>query len=163
MRNFSVRYPAIACAFALVGLAVLGDGFPPPPEEPITVAVLPLGLSQQARELYPQLAERQVGFGIHNILVEHLHASGWFRLVEEKQGVIDDLLNRQWVASSGAVSADSAVRFGHLQGAQYVLYGEVYDFGVHRTQRKRWETSIAIQIRLVEVESSIFIPATGRI
>lgn len=129
--------------------------------EPVPIAVLPLGLSAETSRRYPQLAERNVGFGIHNMLVNHLYDTGRFRFVEDKPEVVEDLLERQWTASTGAVSAESAVRYGRLLGARHVLYGEVYDFSTRRLGRKRAETRIALQIRLVDVETSEYVPASG--
>lgn len=127
----------------------------------IPIAVLPLGLTARTAERYPQLADHNVGLGVHNVLVNHLYDSGRFRFVEEKKEVVDDLLERQWVATSGAVSPESAVSYGRLLGARYVLYGEVYDFSVRRVKKKVGETRIALQIRLVDVETSEYVPAAG--
>ncbi len=127
----------------------------------VPIAVLPLGLAAATAERYPQLAERNVGLGIHNMLVDRLYDSGRFRMVEDKQEVVDDLVNRQWMAASGGVSKDSAVRHGQLLGARWVIYGEVYDFSSQPVTRKRSETRISLQIRLVNVETSEYIPASG--
>jgi curli biogenesis system outer membrane secretion channel CsgG len=136
------------------------QGAAPAPAE-IPVAVLPLGLTAETTQRYPQLAERGVGFGIHDMLVNHLFDRGGFRFVEDKPEVVKDLMDRQWVASTGAVSAESAVRYGRLLGARYTLYGEVYDFSTRRLGRKAAETRISIQIRLIDVETSEFVPASG--
>lgn len=128
---------------------------------PIPIAVLPLGLTEATSARYPQLAERSVGLGVHNLLVDHLFDTGRFRFVEEKPEVVADLIDRQWVSSTGAVSAESAVRHGRLLGARYVLYGEVYDFGLQRLGTAAAETRISIQIRLVDVETSEYLPASG--
>lgn len=128
---------------------------------PIPIAVLPLGLSDETRRRYPQLSERNVGFGVHNMLVEDLYDTGRFRFVEDKPEVVEDLLNRQWVASTGAVDTDSAVRYGRLLGARYVVYGEVYDFATRRVKRRTAETRIGIQLRLVDVETTEYVPASA--
>ncbi len=127
----------------------------------VPIAVLPLGLTAATAERYPQLAERNVGLGIHNMLVDRLYDSGRFRMVEDKQEVVDDLVNRQWMAASGGVSKESAVRHGQLLGARWVIYGEVYDFSSQPLTKKRSETRISLQIRLVNVETSEYIPASG--
>jgi len=147
--------PAIeATADAAEGLAETGD-------ERIPVAVLPLGLTATTSERYPQLAERNVGLGVHNMLVERLFDTGRFRFVEEKPDVVADLLDRQWVSSTGAVSAETAVEHGRLLGARYVLYGEVYDFGLRTLGSAAAETRVAVQVRLVDVETSEYVPASG--
>lgn len=132
-----------------------------PGEDRIPVAVLPLGLTETTSRRYPQLAERNVGLGVHNMLVNHLYDTGRFRFVEEKPDVVADLLDRQWVSSTGAVSAETAVAHGRLLGARYVLYGEVYDFGLRTLGTATAETRIAVQVRLVDVETSEYVPASG--
>lgn len=132
-----------------------------PADDRIPVAVLPLGLTSTTSERYPQLAERNVGLGVHNMLVEHLYDTGRFRFVEEKPDVVADLLDRQWVSSTGAVSAETAVEHGRLLGARYVLYGEVYDFGLRALGSAAAEIRIAVQVRLVDVETSEYVPASG--
>ena len=131
-------------------------------EEPIPVAVLPLGLTAETHERYPQLADSNVGFGIHNMLVNQLFDTGRFRLVEDKKEVVEDLVERQWQSSTGAVGEDSAVEYGKLLGARYVLYGEIYDFSTRRARKKLWETRISLQVRLVDVETSEYVPASGK-
>lgn len=156
-----------ACIIALVSL--LPAGLAGTQEEPsaegdgerVPVAVLPLGLTDAAHARYPQLAERSVGFGLHSMLVNHLYDAGRFRFVEDKPEVVEDLLERQWVAASGAVDKSSAVRHGRLLGARYVIYGEVYDFSVRRLRKKKAETRISVQVRWVDVETSEYVPASG--
>lgn len=169
------RKPFLNPVLTLALAAVLGtaahlvaESVDPSPEGPshdadarVPVAVLPLGLTEKTAERYPQLADRNVGFGIHDMLVDRLYDTGRFRLVEEKQEVIDDLLNRQWIAASGGVSKESAVSYGKLLGARYVLYGEVYDFSSQPVSKKVVETRIALQVRLVDVETSEYVPASG--
>lgn len=141
--------------------AVAADGAPPAAAAPIPIAVLPLGLTDETRRHYPQLSDRGVGFGVHNMLVDQLYDTGRFRFVEEKSEVVEDLLNRQWVASTGAVDAASAVAYGNLLGARFVVYGEVFDFGVRTINRKLVETRIALQVRIVDVETTEYVPASG--
>lgn len=144
---------------ALLLLAWASLGADPPPKP--AIAVLPLGLTADTHARYPQLAERSVGFGLHNLLVEELAKVGRFRFVEEKKEVVEDLLERQWLAASGAVAAESAVAYGKLTGARYVVYGEVVDFATRQLKRRRAETRISVQIRWVDVETSEYVPASG--
>ena len=168
MRNVILLLTVLAAGVWTIG-AAWGDPAPPADQAAgssggdgrMTVAVLPLGLTAATAERYPQLAERNVGFGVHNMLVERLYDTGRFRMVEDKQEVIEDLVNRQWMAASGGVSKDSAVRHGQLLGARYVIYGEVYEFSSQKVKKKVSETRVALQIRLVDVETSEYVPASG--
>ncbi len=171
---------AAVVAFAVLALPTAGPlaCLPAPPQDqpppatapsqaaaasrPIPIAVLPLGLTDETRRRYPQLAYKNVGFGIHNLLVERLYDTGRFRFVEDKPEVVEDLLNRQWMASTGAVDATSAVRYGQLLGARFVVYGEVSGFGTRKIKRREAETWISIQVRIVDVETSEYVPASGK-
>lgn len=134
----------------------------------IAAAVLPLGLSREAAERYPKLRELAVGLGVHNILVDTLYDAKCFTLVESREDVLQEILKRQWADAAGLLSQDSAIERGKLTGARYILYGEVYDFGVSSRGesvglvRRRTDTiHVGVQIRMVSVESGEFVPASG--
>jgi hypothetical protein len=42
-----------------------------------------------------------------------------------------------------------------------VVYGEVFDFATRKVNRKEVSTRIGIQVRMVDVETSEYVPATG--
>lgn len=132
------------------------------------VVVLPLGLSKDAAERYPKLRELAVGLGVHNILVDTLYQTGGFTLVEGKANVVKEIMKLQWAHASGIMSEETAIEHGRLTGAKYIVYGEVYDFGVssHGATvgfvRRRTDTiHIGIQIRMVSIERGDYIPASG--
>jgi curli biogenesis system outer membrane secretion channel CsgG len=134
-------------------------GFPDPAAGPYPVAVVPLGLSETTSERYPQLAERNVGLGVHNMLDEHLQENGKFHLVEADPEILD-LIDRYWVAGA-ASDPSAAVHQGRLRGARFVIYGEVFKFSTRKLGHKRAEAEIAIQIKLVDVETLEYVPAHG--
>ncbi len=135
---------------------------------PRTVAaVLPLGLSTRAAEKYPHLLRQDVGFGVHNRVVDTLYETGRFRFVEEKKKVIKDVMDRQWMSSAGMVDQAAAVRMGRMLGARKVIYGEIYDYAQGGEQirgfsaRTNLNTRVGVQIRLVDVETLEYVPASG--
>lgn len=135
---------------------------------PKTVAaVLPLGLSARAAAAYPHLLTKDVGLGIHNRVVETLFDTNRFRFVEEKPEVVKDILDRQWLSSSGMVDQTTAVQMGKLLGARKVIYGEVFDFaqggekiGVGGVARD-FNTRMGVQVRCVDVETLEYVPGSG--
>ena len=133
----------------------------------IVVAVLPLGLSDRAASRYPHLLDKNVGFGIHNRLTEALYDSGRFTFVEDKGGIIKDVMDRQWMSANGMVSQSRAIEMGKILGATKVIYGEVYDYGESGEQirglsaKKNLKTRMGIQIRCVDVETLEYIPGSG--
>ena len=133
----------------------------------IVAAVLPLGLSAKAAAAYPHLLTKDVGLGIHNRVVEALFDTNRFRFVEEKPEIVKDVLDRQWLSSSGMVDQATAVKMGKMLGASKVIYGEVYDFaqggemiGVGGVA-KDFNTRMGVQVRCVDVETLEYIPGSG--
>lgn len=133
----------------------------------IVVAVLPLGLSDRAAQRYPHLLDKNVGFGIHNLLTEALYDSGRFTFVEDKGEIIKDVMDRQWMSANGMVSQSRAIEMGKMLGATKVIYGEVYDYGESGDEirglssKKNLKTRMGIQIRCVDVETLEYVPGSG--
>lgn len=136
--------------------------------EKTTLAVLPLGLSQQAARRYPHLQDSAVGMGMHNLITEALHRSKRFRFVEQDEKVVRDIFKKQWLAATGAVDQASAVELGKVLGAKKVVYGEVYDYSEGKDEtvagiRKKVipKIRVGVQVRLVDVETLEYVPASG--
>ena len=155
--------------------AAAGAGGAPGGEQPFpaysgpktVVAVLPLGLSERSAKKYPHLLAKDVGLGIHNRVIETLFDTNRFRFVEEKQEVIKDIMDRQWMSSAGMVDQGTAVQLGKMLGAQKVIYGEVYDFAeggdriVGLSAQKGLRTRMGVQVRCVDVETLEYVPGSG--
>jgi len=136
--------------------------------EKIRVAVLPMGLSEQAAKRYPHLLQASVGMGVHNMLTDSLYRAGRYRFVEVQESVIKEALHQQWLAASGAMDENSAVQMGKMLGAQKALYGEVYDYSEGKTEKVKglkvdtiMNIRVGVQIRLVDLETLEYVPATG--
>ncbi len=133
----------------------------------LVAAVLPLGLSAKAAAAYPHLLSKDVGLGIHNRVVEALFDTNRFRFVEEKPEIVKDVLDRQWLSSSGMVDQASAVKMGKMLGASKVIYGEVYDFAQGGEKigmggvAKNFNTRMGVQVRCVDVETLEYVPGSG--
>ena len=88
--------------------------------------------------------------------------------MEEKDEMIERVLRTWALSQSGAVSESTAVQNGALKAPDYLVYAEVFDFsvGMQETilgiaaQQERM-TKIGIQIRLVDVKTSQYIPSSG--
>lgn len=131
------------------------------------VAVLPLGLSDRAAQRYPHLLEKNVGMGIHNMLVDTLYDTRRFTFVEDNAGIIKDVMDRQWMSAGGMVSQSKAIEMGKMLGATKVIYGEVYDYGEGGAKirgfkaQKNLQTRMGIQVRYVDVETLEYVPGSG--
>jgi curli biogenesis system outer membrane secretion channel CsgG len=134
----------------------------------LPIAILPMGLSDRAAKRYPHLLDSSVGLGVHNVLTDALYRTRRFRLVEVNESIMKEVMKTQWLSASGAVDKGSAVEIGKMLGAQKVVYGEVYDYSEGKTEKivglKKNETPeirVGVQIRLVDVETLEYIPASA--
>ena len=144
---------------------------PPPPAytgPKLPIAILPMGLSERAATRYPHLLDRSVGLGVHNVLTDALYRTRRFRLVEINESIVKEVMRTQWLSASGAVDKGSAVEIGKMLGAQKVVYGEVYDYSEGKTEtiaglkkKEKPEIRVGVQIRLVDVETLEYIPASA--
>jgi len=132
------------------------------------IAVLPLGLSKRAARRYPKLVDRQVGLGLHQMIVNTLAETNRFRFVEIRKEVVERLMRQLYLGQSDLVDPETALRIGRLKQPSAVIYGEVFDFGVGTRERIRGVsvkssqvTRIGIQIRRVDPETHEYIPASG--
>lgn len=142
--------------------------FPPYSGPKTVLAVLPMGLSDRAAKRYPHLLDSSVGLGVHNSLTDALYRTRRFRFVEEKESVIKEAFKKQWLSASGAVDQSSAIKMGRLLGAKKVIYGEVYDYSEGKVETLagfqkvvRPQIRVGVQIRLVDLETLEYIPASG--
>ncbi len=169
---------SIKIVAGLLALAVLwgcaesrvapGSGFPqanlaslpPPTGPPITVAVLPFGLSDRAAARYPHLLDSSVGFGVHNLVMDALFRTNRFRIVEQNPEIMEDIIERQWMSSSGIVGQAQAIQIGRMLGAEKVIYGEIYDYAQGGEQvsgfqtRKGYYTRVGVQVICTDVETA---------
>ena len=130
------------------------------PSRKVTVAVV--GLNKRNVDDYEDLHALRVGQGLHNQLTRAMRDTGRFTLVEEKSEVVRGLVEMQWIQKRNVEAFDqtTAVAAGKLMGAKYVLYGEVYDFA--SPKENKGKLMIAVEIRLVDVETARFVPGYGQ-
>ncbi len=125
----------------------------------LSVAVLPLGLSERAASRYPHLLQKSVGIGVHNMLLEALFDTNRFTFVETNPEMLKDIMNRQWMSSAGFVSQKDAIEYGKMLGAKKIIYGEVYDYleGGEQvtgfTGRQNFMVTVGVQIACTDIET----------
>lgn len=134
------------------------------------IQVVRFGIPEDIARRYEELADKRVGFGLSNRLVENFFDTGRFEFVEEKAEMIERM-TEQWVLREGGIYAEDEPHEGAdaLLAPEYLVYAEVYDFAVSRAETirgvatdKESTTLVGIQIRFVEVDSGTYIPASGR-
>jgi curli biogenesis system outer membrane secretion channel CsgG len=130
--------------------------------------VIRFGVGDEVRTQYPELAHKRVGWGLCNRVVDILYETNRFTFVEEKQKMLDRMLETWKLSLSGAVAESTAVRPNTLNAPEYLVYAEVFDFSVGNREtvtglsvQQDDITRIGIQLRLVDVETGRYIPASG--
>jgi curli biogenesis system outer membrane secretion channel CsgG len=143
----------------------LDDGYTGPKKR---VQVMSFDLPDTLVKRYPELGQKRIGFGLANRLVDAFYETNRFQFVEEKDAVLNKIMKNWAMSQTGAVAEASAVKTDGLLAPQFLVYAEVFDFSVGNTQevnglaaKERKVTRIGIQIRLVDVATSEYVPASG--
>ena len=89
--------------------------------------VLKYGISDDIAKKYPDLADKRIGWGLYNRLLDELYATGRFDFVEEKSDIQSRILNNWAISESGAGIEESPEDRG-LQTPDFLIYAEVFEF-----------------------------------
>ena len=130
--------------------------------------VIQIGIPEKISRQYPELAEKRIGWGLANRLVEAFYDTRRFTFIEEKEEILNKMMDNWKLSMSGIVSEQTAVQPGQLNAPEYLVYAEIYDFSVSEQEdivgiaaSKDKITRIGVQIRLVNVQTGEYIPASG--
>lgn len=137
------------------------------PATPFKVQVVRLGLAPEVLREWPDLRDKRLGFGLSNRIVEALFDSGWFQFLEEKDAVVERIVD-QW---DKAINRDDLYQPKHFEGLavpDFLVYGEIFEFASGREERavglsgeSHGITRLGIQLRFASVATGEFIPASA--
>ena len=134
----------------------------------VPVKIVRFGIPEEIVSKYPELADKRVGWGLSNRLVEGFYDTERFEFVEEKEAILKRIVGEWKLSQTGIYSEDEHPEIGVLKPPEYLIYAEVYDFSVSHSEvligiamEQRNTTIIGLQIRLVNVETGGYIPASG--
>mgnify|MGYP000243557511 FL=1 len=136
--------------------------------EPIPVAILSIGVSEEVLSQYPELGDYRVGLGLSNITVAFMEETFRFDFVETK----DEIKNRmvtQYKASAKGLLTEKYELKGNIVGAKYFGYIEVYDFSISEDETvnlkdgvtNKLVTRLGLQVRLVDAQSGLYMTGSG--
>ena len=136
--------------------------------EPVPVAILSIGVSEEVLKQYPELGDYRVGLGLSNITVAFMDETFRFEFVETK----DEIKNRmvtQYKASAKGLLTEKYELKGNIVGAKYFGYIEVYDFSISEDEsislkdgiKSNLVTRLGLQVRLVDAQSGIYMTGSG--
>lgn len=117
---------------------------------------------------YPELGDKRVGLGLTNRILENFEETGFFRYTEEKDEIINSMIDKWELSDAGLGAENTELKTGSIVLPKYFVYSELYDFSVTREEQvDRFNTKIVnttrvgFQIRLVSVENGEYIIASG--
>jgi hypothetical protein len=137
--------------------------------EKTPIMVMNISVTGDIIKQYPGLADKRVGLGLTNRILENFEETGYFRYTEEKEEILNKMLD-QWDYSDAGIGAEgTGVQTGSLILPKYFVYAELYEFSTSTEESVsgvRSETQnttiVGFQIRLVSVENGEFIIASGQ-
>ena len=134
--------------------------------EPEGIQMINIKIPQEMVNMYPELREKRVGFGMTNRIIEALEEAGRFYFVEEKDEVINKMV-KEWERSVSGL-LEEELNVGTFATTKWFAYAEIYDFAVSNQEEiKRRKakitntTMVGIQVRLVNVETGKYITGSG--
>jgi len=136
--------------------------------DPVTVALLNIGVSDEVLSQYPELGDYRVGLGLTNITVAFLDETFRFEFVETK----DEIKNRmitQYKASQKGFTANQIDIKGKIMLAKYFCYIEVYDFSISEDEsislkdgiKSNLVTRLGLQVKMVDAETGLYMTGSG--
>lgn len=136
--------------------------------DPITVALLDIGVSDEVLSQYPELGDYRVGLGLTNITVAFLDETFRFEFVETKDEIKDRMVT-QYKASKKGFTANQIDIKGKIMLANYFCYIEVYDFSISEDEtinlkdgiKNQLVTRLGLQVKMVDAETGLYMTGSG--
>jgi curli biogenesis system outer membrane secretion channel CsgG len=145
-----------------------GVSFPPYQGPKRNIQVVQIHIPVEDTKRYPELAEKRVGFGLSNILVETLFDTGRFTFLEEKEQILKRLVELWKLSEYGIYVRTSEAPEPGLQAPDFLVYAEVFDFvacsPVERiglvNKNLTCVTSVGVQVRIANTATGEYIPGS---
>ena len=136
--------------------------------DPVPVALLNIGVTEDVLNQYPELRDNRVGLGLTNITVAFLDETWRFEFVETRDEIKDRMV-KQYQASQKGFTANQTDIMGKITLAKYFIYVEVYDYSVSEDEtvnlkdgvKNTLVTRLGLQIRAVDAESGLYMTGSG--
>lgn len=153
----------------LEGKAVQDQAYPPYSGEKKRVQIIRFGVPKEISDQYPELAEKRIGWGLYNTVIDEFYDTKRFEFIEEKESIRDRIMQNWALSQSGiAVEEQQIDQKRGLSLPQYLVYAEVFEFSVNTSEtivgvamQKTNATQIGVQLRLVDVSTGKYVPSSG--
>jgi hypothetical protein len=134
-----------------------------------TVQVQDLKTNKELWDTWPELRDKRVGMGVANRILENFEETNRFEFTEEKEAVLNKVIDVWEKKADGLDDGKTKMEIGSLRLPKYIVYAEIYDFAVSYGEeyengkiQKTNTTIIGIQIRMVKIDNSQVIVASGQ-
>lgn len=136
--------------------------------DPVSVALLNIGITDDILSQYPELGDYRVGLGLTNITVAFLDETFRFEFVETRDEIKDRMIT-QFKASEKGFTANVINPVGKIVLAKYFCYIEVYDFSISEDEsitlkdgvKSNLVTRLGLQVKLVDSETGLYMTGSG--
>lgn len=136
--------------------------------DPVPVALLNVGITDELLTQYPTLGDYRVGLGLTNITVAFLDETFRFEFVETKDEIKDRMVMQFKASQKGFTSNEVEIR-GKITLAKYFIYVEVYDFSISEDEtvnlkdgiKNTLVTRLGLQVRAVDSETGLYMTGSG--
>ena len=136
--------------------------------DPVPVALLNIGVTEDVLNQYPELRDNRVGLGLTNITVAFLDETFRFEFVETRDEIKDRMV-AQYKTSQKGFTANEVNIMGKITLAKYFIYVEVYDYSVSEDEtinlkdgiKNTLVTRLGLQVRAVDAETGLYMTGSG--
>jgi hypothetical protein len=128
-----------------------------------------LNVNKELWDMFPELRDKRVGMGVSNRIIENFEQTGRFAYAEEKEAIQNQMLDAWETELNGLSNGKTQLSMEGISLPKYIVYAEIYDFSVSYAEtydkgksNKTNTTIVGIQIRMVNVDNSQYIVASGQ-
>lgn len=142
---------------------------PPFEGEKQIVQLSKLNVNKELWDMFPELRDKRVGLGVSNRIIENFEMTQRFKYAEEKEAIQNQMLDAWEAELTGMGDGQTKLKMEGIALPKYIVYAEIYDFAVSYGEqynkgklRKTNTTIMGVQIRMVNVDNSQYIVASGQ-
>jgi len=133
------------------------------------VQLAKLNVNTELWDFFPELRDKRVGLGVSNRIVENFEVTGRFKYAEEKDAIVNQMLDAWETDLNGLSNGETKLTMEGVALPKYIVYAEIYDFAISYGEeydkgkvQKTNSTIMGIQIKMVDVNTSQYIVASGQ-
>ena len=136
--------------------------------DPVPVALLNVGITDDILIQYPELGDYRVGLGLTNITVAFLDETFRFEFVETKDAIKERMIVQFKASQKGFTANEIEIR-GKITLAAYFAYVEVYDYSISEDEtinlkdgvKNTLVTRLGLQVKMVDAQTGLYMTGSG--